>query len=87
MKEKQSPPSMATTEQATIVNLLKPLPYHLSTDQIYILGEIKAQCKWLRKTLIPWFHVLREGRIKVEAVHDKGTHGDDVPFNIKTHPP
>ena len=79
---------MATTEQATIVNLLKPLPYHLSADQIYIyiLGEIKAQGKWLRKTSIPWFHVLREWRVKAEVVHKRGAHGDGVPANIKVHP-
>ena len=89
-KEEQQPlTSMATKEQAIIINILKPLPYLLSTNQIYvyILGDIKVQGKWLRKTLIPWFHVLREGRIKIEVVHDKGTHGDGVPFNIKTHPP
>ena len=85
-EEQQSPTSMATTKQAFIINLLKPLPYPLPTDQIYvyIFGEINAQGEWLRKTSISWFHVLREGRIKVEVVHDKG---DGVPFNIKTHPP
>ena len=88
-EEEQQPPTfMATKEQAIVVNILKPLPYSLPTNQIYvyILGDIKAQGKWLRETLIPWFHVLREGRIKVEGVH-KGAHGDDVPFYIKTHPP
>ena len=88
-EEHQPLTSMATKEQAIIINILKPLPYPLPTNQIYvyILGDIKAQGKWLRKTLIPWFHVLREGKIKVEAVHDKGAHGDGVPFYIKTHPP
>ena len=88
-EEQQSPTSMATTKQAIIINLLKPLPYPLPTDQIYvyIFGVINAQGEWLRKTSISWFHVLREGKIKVEAVHDKGAHGDGVPFNIKTHPP
>jgi len=88
-EEQQPPTSIATKEQVIIINILKPLPYLLPTNQIYvyILGDIKAQGKWLRKTLIPWFHVLREGRIKVEAVHDKGAHGDGVPFNIKVYPP
>ena len=87
--EQQSPPFMDTTNQIVIVDLLKPLPYYLSTNQsyIYILGDIKARGKWLRKTSISWFHVLREGKIKTEAVHEKGAHGDGVPFNIKTHPP
>ena len=80
---------MDTIEQATIVNLLKPLTYHFSTDQIYvfILGEIKAQGKWLRKTLTPWYHVLREWRIKAKIVHKRGAQADGVPFNIKVHPP
>ena len=86
--EQQSPPSMDTTNQIIIVDLLKPLPYYLSTDQIYIyiLGEIKARGKWLRKTTIPWSHALRERRSKSEVVH-KRAHGDGVPFNIKVYPP
>ena len=87
--EQQSPPSMDTTEQAITVNLLKPLPYPLPTNQIYvyILGEIKSQGKWLRRMLIPWFHALHEWRIKVGIVHKRGAHGDGVPENIKLHPP
>ena len=54
---------------------------------ILILGEIKAQGKWLRKTLIPWFHALRERRIKVGDVHKRGAHGDGVLENIKVNPP
>jgi len=41
----------------------------------------------MRKAFIPRFHVLREWRVKAEAVHKGGALGDGVPENIKVLPP
>ena len=87
--EQQSPPYMGTMEEIVIVNFLKPLPIHLPTNKfcIYIVGALNSQGKRLKKLFTPWFHVMREGRLKAGGAQKRGAHGDGVELNIKVHPP
>ena len=85
----QIDPYMGTTEEIVIVNFLKPFPIHLPTNKvcIYIVGALNSQGKRLKKLFTPWFHVMREGRLKAGGAQKRGAHGDGVELNIKVHPP